>query len=170
MRENFDIALRTLFDQWGAFADHPSDPGGMTNLGVTRHVWERWVGREVPESEMRALTPELVTPMFKATVWDAVGGDELPSGVDVVVFDLAVNSGPRYAVQVLQKLLGAELGGLVTPDMLSRAASADPRKLISDYTAERLAYLRRIPFWSTSGEDWTKRVAAVQAVADSLVV
>lgn len=169
MKENFDVTLRTLFEQWGALADHPSDPGGMTNLGVTRHVWERWVGREVPESEMRALTPELVTPMFKATLWDAIGGGELPSGVDVVVFDLAVNSGPRYAVQVLQKLLGAELGGLVNPDMLSRASSADPSKLISDYTEERLAYLRMIPDWITSEEDRTKRVAAVKAVAESLV-
>lgn len=169
MKENFGIALRTLFEQWGAFQDHPTDPGRVSNLGVTRRVWESWVGREVSDNEMQALTPELVTPMFKATLWNAIGGDGLPAGVDVVVFDLAVNSGPRYAVQVLQKLLGAELGGLVNPEMLRKAADADPRKLVADYTAERLAYLKMIPDWSTSGEDWEKRVAATRAAAESVL-
>ena len=65
----------------------------MTNLGVTRNVWRDWVKRDVDEAEMRALTLELVTPLYKQRYWDACKCDDLPRGVDYAVFDAAVNMG-----------------------------------------------------------------------------
>ena len=92
MKENFAEALEHVLKHEGGYVNHPSDPGGMTNLGVTKRVWEEWIGHEVDEKTMRALTPADVGPMYKAKYWDKVKGDELPSGVDYAVFDAAVNS------------------------------------------------------------------------------
>jgi lysozyme family protein len=59
MKENFDDALKAILKHEGGYVNHPKDPGGMTNLGVTKKVWEAWVGKAVGEKEMRALTPEV---------------------------------------------------------------------------------------------------------------
>ncbi len=66
MKENFDEALKAILHHEGGYVHHKLDPGGMTNLGVTKRVWEEWVGHEVDEKAMRALTPELVGPLYKA--------------------------------------------------------------------------------------------------------
>ena len=70
MKENFEFCLAQVLKHEGGFVNHPQDPGGMTNLGVTKRVWETWVKREVGEMEMRALTPELVRPLYKEMYWD----------------------------------------------------------------------------------------------------
>jgi lysozyme family protein len=110
MKENFDDALKAILKHEGGFVNHPKDPGGMTNLGVTKKVWEAWVGHAVDEKEMRALTPEVVGPMYKKKYWDAVKADEMPDGLDYLMFDFAVNAGPRRAIKTMQKAYGHNPG------------------------------------------------------------
>lgn len=161
MKENFDIALKALLKHEGGYVNHPADPGGMTNLGVTKRVWEEWVGHEVDEKTMRALTPALVAPLYKKKFWDKVCGDELPTGVDLAVFDLAVNSGPGRAAKMLQKVLGVTQDGAIGPQTLAKAINVDSSKLVADYNAERLAFLMALPTWGTFGKGWGRRVAEV---------
>jgi lysozyme family protein len=72
---NFNEALEHVLKHEGGFVNHPSDPGGMTNLGVTRAVWEEWVGRESSEKEMRSLTPEMVaTPFLMLVLTQVLAG------------------------------------------------------------------------------------------------
>lgn len=161
MKENFDLALRALLKHEGGYVNHPADPGGMTNLGVTKIVWEEWVGHPVDEKQMRALTPALVAPLYKKKYWDKVCGDELPTGVDLAVFDLAVNSGPGRAAKMLQKVLGVAQDGAIGPQTIAKALNVDSSKLIADYNAERLAFLMALPKWDTFGKGWGRRVAEV---------
>jgi lysozyme family protein len=84
MKENFESALAAVLHHEGGFVNHPSDPGGMTNLGCTKAVWESWVNHPVSEADMRALKPADVGPLYKAKYWDKVNGDELPAGVDTL--------------------------------------------------------------------------------------
>jgi lysozyme family protein len=161
MKENFPAALQALLKHEGGYVNHPSDPGGMTNLGVTKRVWEEWVGHDVDEKQMRALTPELVAPLYKKKYWDKVCGDELPTGVDLAVFDLAVNSGPGRAAKMLQKVLGVTQDGAIGPQTIAKALNIDSSKLVADYNAERLAFLMALPTWGTFGKGWGRRVAEV---------
>ena len=161
MKDNFPAALQALLKHEGGWVHHPSDPGGMTNLGVTKRVWEEWVGHPVSEKEMRALTPALVAPLYKKKYWDKVCGDELPTGLDLAVFDLAVNSGPGRAAKMLQKVLGVTQDGAIGPQTLAKALNVDSSKLIADYNAERLAFLQALPTWGTFGKGWGRRVAEV---------
>lgn len=168
MKANFDAALKAILHHEGGFVNHPADPGGMTNLGVTKKVWEEWVGHEVDEKAMRALTPELVGPMYKAKYWDKVKGDDLPEGVDYAVFDAAVNSGPGRAAKWLQGCVGVEQDGGIGPKTLAAVAAFDPKELVEDYAKRRLSFLMDLPHWGTFGKGWGRRVAEVQSTASSM--
>ena len=144
--------------------NHPSDPGGMTNLGVTKRVWEEWVGHEVDEKQMRALTPETVAPLYKRKYWDAVRADELVAGVDYCVFDVAVNSGPGRAIKFLQSCIGTTPDGGFGPATLAavKKSEEDPARLIEMYCAKRLEFLQSLKTFETFGKGWSKRVQEVK--------
>lgn len=162
MKDNFDAALKAILHHEGGYVNHPADPGGMTNLGVTKRVWEEWVGHEVDEKAMRNLTPEIVGPMYKVKYWDKIKGDELPTGVDYVVFDAAINSGPGRAAKWLQACVGVEPDGGIGPKTLAAVRAFDANQLIEDYAKRRLSFLIDLPTWNTFGKGWGRRVAEVQ--------
>lgn len=162
MKENFDAALKAILHNEGGFVNHPADPGGMTNLGVTKRVWEEWVGHEVDEKTMRNLTPEIVGPMYKVKYWNKIKGDELPTGVDYVVFDAAVNSGPGRAAKWLQACVNVEPDGGIGPKTLAAVNAFDASQLVEDYAKRRLSFLMDLPHWDTFGKGWSRRVAEVQ--------
>jgi lysozyme family protein len=99
--------------------------------------------------------------LHKKKYWDKVCGDELPTGLDLAVFDLAVNSGPGRAAKMLQKILGVTQDGAIGPQTIAKALNTDSSKLIADYNAERLAFLQALPTWGTFGKGWGRRVAEV---------
>jgi len=71
MLENLDRAIAHTLKEEGGYVNHPADPGGMTNLGVTKRVWEEWVGHPVDEKQMRALQPADVIPLYQRKYWSA---------------------------------------------------------------------------------------------------
>jgi len=167
MKENFDKCLELMLKHEGGYVNHPQDPGGMTNLGVTRRVWEEWLGRPVSEKEMRNLTPTMVKPLYKRKYWDAVRADDLVSGVDYAVFDVAVNSGPGRAIKFLQSCVGVTADGGFGPRTLAavKVAEQDPKRLIEIYCAKRLEFLQALRTFPTFGRGWSRRVAEVKTVA-----
>lgn len=168
MKENFDKSFRKLLVHEGGFVNHPADPGGRTNLGITQRVWEEWVGHPVDEKTMRSLTPEMVKPLYKRKYWDKVCGDDLPAGVDYCVFDAAVNSGPGRAIKWLQQSVGTKQDGALGPKTLAAVKAADPQLLVVGYNAIRLAFLQDLPTWDTFGRGWGRRVAEVKQDASEM--
>jgi lysozyme family protein len=168
MKDNLIPALRSLLKHEGGFVNNPHDPGGMTNLGVTQKVWEEWLGHPVTEKDMRALTAEVVAPMYKRKYWDKIAGDELPSGVDMVVFDCAVNSGPGRAAKMLQKVLGVTEDGVIGNQTIAMIGRVNVDTLITDYSSARLAFLTALPTWGVFGKGWGQRVADVSVEAQTL--
>ena len=165
MKENLLPAMEHMLKHEGGFVNHPADPGGMTNLGVTQRVWENWLGHPVGEKEMRALTPAIVAPMYKKQYWDKVAGDRLPSGVDYIVFDAAVNSGPGRAAKWLQMVVNVSADGAIGPVTLKAVAAMPVDQLIEDYQAMRLEFLKNLSTWDTFGRGWGRRVAEVKEAA-----
>jgi lysozyme family protein len=169
MKDNFDLCLTLLLAHEGNYVDHPQDPGGRTNLGVTQRVWEEWLGRPVSEKEMRALTPTMVKPLYKRKYWDAIRGNELVSGVDYAVFDVAVNSGAGRAIKFLQSCVGVDADGGFGPRTLDAVSKQDPERLIELYCAKRLEFLQALKTFETFGKGWSRRVAEVKAKALAMV-
>ena len=164
MQSNFETCLALMLAHEGGFVNHPQDPGGMTNLGVTKRVWEEWVGHDVDEKQMRALTPETVAPLYKRKYWDAIRADDLVDGVDYCVFDVAVNSGPGRAVKFLQSAVGVTADGGFGPATLAavKEAEKDPERLIELYCAKRLEFLQSLKTFETFGKGWSRRVQEVK--------
>lgn len=169
MRSNYAESLQAVLVHEGGFVNNPKDPGGMTNLGCTKAVWEEYVGHPVDEKAMRALTPADVAPLYKRKYWDKVCGDDLPAGVDYVVFDAAINSGAGRAAKWLQACVGVEPDGGIGPKTLEAVQAFDAKLLVTDYCKRRLSFMGDLPTWPTFGKGWTKRVNEVEVVGLKLL-
>jgi lysozyme family protein len=166
---NWDNAFKMMLASEGGYVNHPSDPGGMTNLGVTKRVWEEWVGRESNEKEMRSLTPEMVAPLYKRKFWEACHCDLLPSGVDYLVFDFAVNAGPGRSAKILQTAIGVTPDGGIGPITLAAVQAQDPVELVEKFSQAKEDFYRSLNTFDTFGKGWLNRVAAVKVKASSML-
>lgn len=161
---NFDACLKFTLQYEGGYVFHKKDPGGETNLGITKRVLEGWRGRGVSSAEMKALTRMEAGMIYRANYWNAVGGDLLPAGIDLVVWDYGVNSGPSRGIKALQKALGVKVDGHIGPATKSAAKAADPRAIVNAVCDERRRFVRGLNTYSTFGKGWERRIAAVRAL------
>ena len=161
MNTNFELCLSHLLQHEGGYVNHPSDPGGRTNLGVTQAVWEDWIDRSVSEDEMKALTPAKVAPLYQELYWDRIKADSFASGLDYCVFDAAVNSGVSRAVKWLQTIANVPADGIVGAETLKAAKTAS----IEKYCAHRMEFLKGRSSWPTFGKGWERRVREVEKIA-----
>ena len=157
MRNNFDQCMKWVLHHEGGFVNHPDDPGGITNHGVTKKVYEEWVEREVSEQEMRDLTHEDVAPIYKKNYWDRLRADDLPSGVDFCTFDWGVNSGTSRSAKALQRMVGVTADGGIGPMTLQAVANHDPQDLIEQMHYVRDQFYRSLSTFGTFGNGWTRR-------------
>lgn len=169
MTHTFTDALALVLKEEGGFSDNARDPGGMTNLGVTARTWASWSGGSATESVMRALTPGQVAPLYQTDYWNKIKGDNLPDGVNLVVFDFAVNSGPGNAAKTLQAVVGATADGIIGPDTLAAVTAHDAKELITAYSNSRASFYRSLATFATFGKGWLARVDRIEEEALSWV-
>lgn len=169
MKENISLALRHVLAHEGGFVNHPKDPGGATNRGVTQKVYDAYRARQgQPTRSVRAITASEIADIYERQYWDAIRGDDLPSGLDYAVFDYAVNSGPRRAAMDLQRELGfagKDVDGIIGQITLAAITKVDVFDLIERLCARRMRFLKGLRHWSTFGRGWTRRVEEVRLAA-----
>jgi lysozyme family protein len=169
MLSNWKQAFALMLKSEGGYVNNPLDPGGRTNLGVTQAVWESWVGRKVDEPEMRGLTAEKVEPLYKKNYWDAVRGDELPVGLDYLVFDFGVNAGAGRSIKTLQTAVGVTPDGGFGPMTMTAVQAIDPHELIEKFSQAKEDFYRSLSQFPTFGKGWLNRVADVKVKASSML-
>ena len=169
MKTNFQKSIDAMLVSEGGFSNNSKDPGGITNLGVTKTVWEGWTGHDATEQTMRNLSTADVTPLYKKKYWDAVQGDNLPAGVDYCVFDTAVNSGAGRSIKLLQRTIGVTEDGFLGPNSLAAVFVSDVGDLIDKYCAERQEFLESLSTFDTFGKGWTRRVSEVNLKAKEMI-
>ena len=171
--ENWIKSLEAILHHEGGYVNHPKDPGGMTNLGVTKRVYEEWVGYSVSENTMQNLTNEDVSPIYKKNYWDRGKGDQLPAGLDLCVFDFVVNAGTGRAAKYLQTLIGTVADGGIGPNTLKTldayVAKHGVKETIQNYQAERQKYYESLSTFDTFGRGWTRRVTETTEMALSMI-
>ena len=167
MKENYKSALAAVLKYEGGYTNHPADPGGPTNKGVTQRVYDAWRKKHgLGAQSVRSISQEEVEAIYRRDYWDAVHGDDLPSGLDGAVFDYAVNSGPSRAIKALQRVLGVPADGIVGPQTIN-AAIANP-KACGALCDERLGFMKRLKTWPVFGRGWGDRVSGVKRKALAL--
>jgi len=162
---SYPEAIRRLLASEGGYVNHPSDPGGPTNFGITIGDYRKYVKADASAADVRAMQVGEAKAIYRSKYWDAMRGDELPAGVDYCVFDYAVNSGMGRAPKVLQRLLGIFVSGRMDDATLAAARGRDARALIQGICDERMRFLQSLKTWPVFGRGWTRRVAEVRAAA-----
>ena len=151
MKDNFAPSFVFTEGFEGGWADNPHDAGGPTNKGVTLATLSHELGRRATFYELQHLSSETVAAIFKKKFWNAVDADNLPAGVDLILFDIAVNSGPGRALQF--KMLTAGLS---------------PCARIRKIDALRTGFWRHLRNWKVFGKGWMRRENACLALAIKL--
>jgi lysozyme family protein len=157
MTKNFRDCLELVLKHEGGYIDHPKDPGGRTNLGVTQRVWEEWVGHPATEKDMRELTPAIVAPMYEMRYWRTSYCEKLPRGLDLLVFSMAVNAGAGRSVKLLQDAIGVVTDGVIGPNTMAKINEANVETLIDKFSEARTAYYKGLKLFPVFGRGWLNR-------------
>lgn len=168
----FERSLDEVLKHEGGYVDNARDPGGATNLGVTlavakAHHLDMDGDGDVDKIDVRHLKPRDVRPVYRKSYWLAVGCDSLPAGVDLMVFDLAVNSGVKRAATFLQEAVGAKADGKVGPMTLAAARAIPAGELVLRLRNRRERFYRSLPHFDTFGRGWLRRLSEVNAKAEA---
>jgi len=155
--------MAEVFKHEGGYVDHPRDPGGATNLGITHLTLAAHRGRKVTKADVKALGKQEAENIYRKSYWAKVHGDHLPYGLDLVAMDGAVNSGPSRGAKWLQRGVGAKADGKIGGQTIEAARAADVGAIERACDA-RMSFLRGLKHWGTFGKGWSRRVASVEAV------
>ena len=163
MQVNYDKCLETILHHEGGYVNHPKDPGGETNKGITKRVYENWcIEQDLFQKEMKDLKISDVAPIYKNNYWDRVKADALPHGVDLCVFDFSVNAGTGRGAKYLQTIVGAVSDGAIGPNTLRQVdefvALRGEEDLVVAYSDARRRYYRKLKTFDTFGKGWLRRV------------
>ena len=166
----FARALTRVLAHEGGYVNDPHDPGGATNRGITFRVYDAYRTRKgLSTRDVREIRPTEISEIYRLQYWDVVKGDELPPGLDYVLFDGAVNSGPAQSVKWLQRALGTVVvdGQLGQATLAAVMAHGRPADLVDAVCDRRLAFLRALRTWPRFGKGWSARVASVRKLGKS---
>jgi len=160
VKDNFEKSLKFILADEGGFSNRLNDRGGPTNLGITLKTLKNYyadydygdfdMDGDCDIDDLRLLdTPEEAAPIYKKWFWDVIRGDDLPAGVDYVVFDGAVNHGPKNTGIFLQRALNRwgltlKIDGIIGPVTIKAAATHGSSMFITDILRERDIFYRKI--------------------------
>jgi lysozyme family protein len=165
---NWDACLAFVLASEGGYVDDPQDPGGATNLGITLSELSQWRHTAVTKADVQALGKDEAAAIYRANYWNATRCSDLPSGVDLMVFDAAVNMGCGRSAEFLQSAVGAVADGSIGPATLAAVGKMAVAALIPALASAREAYYQSLSTFNHFGAGWTARVQKVTALADTL--
>lgn len=165
MTDRFDRCLDVVIGFEGGFVCDPRDPAGATNMGITIGTLGQWFGRVATADEVRDLTRETAADIYRGRYWFVDACERLPAGVDLMMFDCAVNQGVSFAARTLQQSVGVSPDGLIGPRTLAAAQSDSASRLVSSISSLRGQRYRSLPTFAVFGKGWLRRLDAVTALA-----
>ena len=161
--KQFNSCLEIILHHEGGYVNHPADPGGETNLGVTKRVYEAYCKKNgLKTKSMKSLEITDVAPIYKTEYWDRVKGDDMPRALALCVFDFGVNAGTGRAAKYLQGMIGTKKDGGIGPNTLKkldeyiREHGVDGA--VRNYHSLRQKYYEKLKTFKTFGRGWTRRV------------
>jgi lysozyme family protein len=167
MTSRFEVCLAETLKWEGGWFNHPRDPGGPTMKGVIQRVYDGWRDSQgLHRRSVREIEHHELLDIYRRNYWDQVRGDELPIGIDMAVFDFAVNSGPGRAAKYLQRVLKMNrVDGHIGPATIGAAGKADASDVVERLMADRRTFIRQIKHYDAFGRGWERRCNGVEQAA-----
>lgn len=150
---DFGTAFERVIGHEGGYVNDPRDPGGETKFGISK--------RSYPMEDIAGLTLERAKAIYARDFWGPAGCDAVPDGARYALFDLAVNSGARTAVKLLQGAVGETDDGILGPRTITAASSMPSARLVARLCAARLKLMTDLATFDTFGRGWTRRVLSI---------
>lgn len=166
MKHNTDRVLAWIGLSEGGYVNHPRDPGGATDRGITQRTYDAWNRQHGRKTKpVRGISKTEAEDILVAQYLTPVKFNDLPDGLDYAVADWSVNSGPARAAKELQKLIGVTADGIIGSQTLAAVDRQNITALIHKYCDRRLAFLKSLKTWPTFGKGWSTRVSQVRSRA-----
>ena len=146
---DFHHCIDRILAEEGGLSAHPADPGGLTHYGISQ--------RSYPTLDIAALTLADAQALYRRDYWQPLHGDQLPSGLDVLLLDCAINQGGITAIQLLQQALRIQDDGLIGPETLNAAAVA-MSEVLDSFAAERALRYEFNRNEAVFGRGWYRRL------------
>lgn len=161
---NFAASLAFTLQSEGGWSDDDRDPGGATMKGITFSTFQsHYPGSTV--DDLRNITDEQVNDIYRIGYWNAVKGDDLPNGVDLSVFDMAVNAGQGRSIRLLQQAVNVAADGVIGPISMAAINAADPTVLVGNLWRRQTSYYEASALFPTFGRGWLARADERRAAA-----
>lgn len=161
MRENLPTVLRLSTNNEGGYSNHPSDPGGPTNHGITQATLSTVLRRPATIADVKRLTLASANVIYEKLYAAPLQFDKLPSGLDYAMFDYGINSGTSRAVKEIQKIVGTGVDGVMGPKTLAAITARDPADLVRKLCDARLKFMKGLKTWPKFGRGWQYRVIGI---------
>lgn len=152
---DFDQAFERLIAHEGGYVNHPDDPGGETNWGITA----RTARANGYTGSMRELTRRQAREIYRVAYWGRARADDYDPAIGFQLFDAAVNHGIGNAIRFLQRAVGVADDGIVGPQTVAAINSMQTTDVLARFNAERLDFYTRLSTWPSFGRGWARRVA-----------
>ncbi|MCH7305448.1 hypothetical protein MMP74_13855 [Acinetobacter sp. NIPH 1869] len=155
MAKTFQDALKRVLQHEGGYVNHPSDPGGETNYGITKATAQNYGYK----GSMKNIPMDMVERIYKNQFWDALSCDSFPYSFAFQYFDAGVNHGLVNARKILQRALGVKDDGIIGTITLNEIRKQPQFALINLFNAERIQFYTRIKTFNAFGKGWMSRVS-----------
>ncbi len=166
MSDKFNQFINRVLSHEGGYVNHPKDPGGETNWGVTK----RTAMANGFNGSMRAMTREQAIGIYRKAFWERYHADQMPEAVAFQFFDACVNHGYGNAARMLQRAAGVPDDGIIGEISLKAINSLPENDLLLRFNAERLVFYTKLGTFTSFGKGWVRRVAQnlIHASADNI--
>lgn len=170
MSENSTKAITKLLKVEGGFVNNPLDTGGATNYGITKAVYEAYIGRTVTVAEIQNMPIGNAMEIYKSKYWDTIGGDYIKSyAVAYIIFDQGVNRGPASAIGQVCSVLGIPKVSAINSNIIEKLNNFDPEKFVELYLDQSAAFYNALvvskPTQIIFLKGWLNRVADIRNYA-----
>ena len=158
----FESCVNIVLQKEGGFVNHSADPGGATNYGITIKVLSEYRKTEVSVEDVQRLSIGEAKQIYYKNYWKPIQGDQLPIGVNLSVFDFAVNAGVSRAAKTLQKIVNVQQDGIIGLVTLKAVQTFDVEDMIKRLAAERVLFYRSLKTFSVFGKGWLRRTDLIK--------
>ncbi|WJI52580.1 glycoside hydrolase family 108 protein [Mesorhizobium sp. C089B] len=163
-------SLAKVLAHEGGYSNNKKDPGGPTMKGVTQRVYDAYrKGKGQATRSVKSISTDELNEIYDRQYWDAVKGDLLPDGVDYVLFDGAVNSGPGRSIMFLQQALRpvytGNIDGVMGMGTITALKAINNNDALIDRICDaRMNFLRHLGTFAVFGKGWSARVKEVRSI------